>query len=443
MLETSILTEFDAAHLMPDERGFLSQEPFLKMVSVGDINDCLPKPPTFVWDGYVPRGVVTLLSAHGGTGKSMVALMLAVSSALGRPIFEVATARSKTLFCSLEDSAEIVRWRLSGICKAWSIKPRDLEPWLTIVDGTQSPELFASESRGTGQGTTTFMELDEITLEQGTEFLIVDNASDAFGGDEIQRRQVRAFMRLLGDLAKRNDAGVLLLAHVDKQTSRKPANPNDEGYSGSTAWHNSARSRLFMSVKNAGELTLEHQKSNFGKRREPISLIWRDGHLPELLSDSASFESSNLRADGRIQDQKAADLLRLMAEYEQRGQYCSTKSTSPTNPYKVFLPDPIFKKMRLNREDVARLFTQFQRAGWIEPMAYQNNQRQSRERWALTKSGSEWVGLTAPTALTAQTSTVPEHSAHDASRVALTAPTCVGGMGGESARKLDDFGGGA
>jgi hypothetical protein len=36
-------------------------------------------PQRWVWEGYIPREQVTLFGAHGGTGKSTIALMLAVS----------------------------------------------------------------------------------------------------------------------------------------------------------------------------------------------------------------------------------------------------------------------------------------------------------------------------------------------------------------------------
>ena len=114
----------------------------------------------------------------------------------------------------------------------------------------------------------------------------MDNASDAFGGDEINRRQVRAFMRSLAQVARSTGCAALLLAHVDKNTSRARKAEGGEGYSGSTAWHNSARSRLFMSRAEDGLLTLEHQKSNLAKLQEPIALMWPDGALPVLATDS-------------------------------------------------------------------------------------------------------------------------------------------------------------
>ncbi len=188
-----------------------------------------------------------------------------------------------------------------------------------------------------------------------------------------------------------------------------------------------------MSRADSGQLTLEHQKSNFGKKRDPIHLTWRDGGLPELESNSPNFDVLSERLNGRIEDQRAAELLKLMAEYEQRGHYCSTSSTSPTNPYKVFFPDPIFKKMRLKREDVARLLLQSERAGWIERFEFWTKDRKLRERWTLTKLGRDWAGVPAPSA---PTSIDDAHSACGAEQVAPSAPTCVGGMGGESAHTV-------
>ena len=210
-------------------------EPLLRPVSVHDVMTNPAPPPEFIWDGYLPRGVVTLMGAHGGTGKSTIALMLAVCAALGLLLFGVGTAQISTLFVSLEDGVNIVRHRLAHICRQWGIDPLALEGRLHIVDGTEHPELFSAETRGDGQTTATYAELRKLVQMEGVGLVVVDNASDAFGGDEIQRRQVRAFMRALVMIARLTDCAVLLLAHVDKNTSRNMKPEGGEGYSGSTA----------------------------------------------------------------------------------------------------------------------------------------------------------------------------------------------------------------
>ncbi len=98
---------------------------------------------------------------------------------------------------SLEDSAHIIRHRLAFVCKTWAIDPAELDGKLHIVDGTENPELFGAESRGAGSTTASYAELRQLVQSLGAGLVVIDNASDAFGGDEIQRRQVRSFVRWL------------------------------------------------------------------------------------------------------------------------------------------------------------------------------------------------------------------------------------------------------
>jgi RecA-family ATPase len=347
-------------------------EPLLKPVSVFDVLTNPAPPPAFVWADYIPSGVVTLLGAHGGTGKSTIALMLVVCAAVGRPLFGAEVKPCKVLFVSLEDSGAIVRHRLANICKLWSIDPLALGDSLHIVDGTEHPELFSAEGRGAGELTDTYKELSTAIQTKGIGLVIVDNASDAFAGEEIQRRQVRAFIRALALAVKPTNAGCLLLAHVDKTTSKTRRAEGGEGYSGSTAWHNSARSRLFLTRGDDGLLTLEHQKSNLGRMREPITLEWLKDGLPQLVEQGIGFDvdSLNQRQQGRADDDRAAALLRMIAEFEGRGQYCHTGQTSRSNPYAVLKSEPSFQKLKLNSDATKRIVNQCQRAGWLEPLDY-------------------------------------------------------------------------
>jgi hypothetical protein len=231
--------------------------------------------------------------------------------------------------------------------------------------------------------------------------VVVDNASDAFGGDEINRRQVRGFVRALKKVAQLSDSSVCLLAHVDKATTRQ-SQPGGEAYSGSTAWHNGARSRLFMAV-NSGLLTLEHQKNNHGKKRDPLTLTWPEGGLPELVDDAADFDPQNLTVTGRADDAAASALLRLITEFEAREQYASPLQTARNNVYALLRSEPAFQRLKLSRDATTRIVTQCQRAGWIEPLDYRTVDRKDRKRWTVTPKGREFVGLSAPTAPTAPT----------------------------------------
>ena len=393
-------------------------EPLLMPVDVAGVLTRPSPPPRFVWDGYAPRGVVTLLGAHGGTGKSTIALMLAAAVATGRELFGIATEAAPVVFASFEDGAHIVRHRLAHICQCWGINPAELAD-LHIVDGTANPELFASDGRGPGDVTPAYGELLALVKQTGAGLVIVDNASDAYGGDEIQRRQVRAFMRALAVIAREGDAAVMLLAHVDKGTSRRERS-DTEGYSGSTAWHNSARSRLFMSRDDGGLLTLAHQKSNLAKLREPLALQWPEGGLPEAVQAlSPMVQGISDRVDTKA-------LLRLIAEFSERGEHVTTATTSRTHAAKLLAGESTYPKGR-KPADVFDLLRKAERAGQLVRVMRSAENRHQKEVWEVTPQGRELAELP-PVALTALTCADFEVSA-TGEVSALTALTSQGVRG--------------
>ena len=398
----------------------------LKTVRIDDVLTQIPPAPSFAWDCYVPRKEVTLFSGHGGVGKSWIALMLAVSGALGRPLFGREVHRSKTIFVSLEDDSDVVRYRLSVICLKWGVTTSSLDGWLWVVDGTQSPELYLSTIRNQGELTATYQQLSQKAKEFDAGLVIVDNASDAYGGDEIQRKTVREFIRSLAKIAKSTNGAFVLLAHVDKDTARGKFN-NAEGYSGSTAWHNSVRSRLFLKRDTDGPLTLEHQKGNHSNGlQEPILLEWLPDELPKLMGNCIDL-TPLLNGVARGADEgKAKVLLGLIKEFASRGQYCNPNMTSHSKVHKVLKSDPEFKKLKLSPDDTQRIITQCQRSGWLEVEQYSDSSRNKKEKWVLTETGMTFAGLdrAASNALNASNTPIYSDDGIDA-----PASNIVGGMG--------------
>jgi hypothetical protein len=370
--------------------------PALKVLSIHDVISHPSPAPAFVWAGYLPRGVVSMLAAHGGSGKSTIALMLCVATSLGRPLFGVDTDQCNTLFVSLEDSASVVRHRLANICEKWDINPASLDSKLTIVDGTDDPELFAADNRAAGVKTRTYFEMNQLVKSGEVGLVVVDNASDAYGGDEIQRRQVRAFIRSLMEVAKPVNCALLLLAHVDKATSRAPKTENAEGYSGSTAWHNSVRSRLLMKRNESDNLTIEHQKSNLGRCHEPLTLTWRDGELPQLANSVEIFlDPQTASAQSKADDDRCIMLLKLIDEFVSRGHFCSPAVNARNNAHSLLKSEPPFKSLRLKPEDTRRLLNQLQRANMVRIFEWKQNYK-AAQRWEVTEAGRLFAGLPVP-----------------------------------------------
>ena len=359
-------------------------------VSLKDMLTNPPAPPTFVWDGLVPRGEVTLLSGHGEAGKTFIGLMLAISVALGRPMFGIAVERSRAVFVSLEDDGDKIRWRISLICKVWDIDPLDLDGWLTVLDGTEYPEMYVSLNKWVpGEATATYAQLSQRVDDIDAGFVVIDNASDAYAGDENTRTMVRSFLRSLKQIAKASNGGVVLLSHVNRETARGGFN-DKEGYSGNTAWHNSVRSRLFLKKdKQSGLLTLSQEKSNHGKSlAEPIDLEWLTDELPKVVGDESNVTS--LQLVGGSDNKKAKVILALIDEYASRKQYCSVNHSSHSNVFKVLRSDKEFKKLNLRIDDSRRVVTYCQRNGWLEIDEYKDISRNKKERWVVTTLGKSF-----------------------------------------------------
>jgi RecA-family ATPase len=227
--------------------------------------------------------------------------MVAICMAVGHPCLGKATTRARVLFFSGEDPEDLVLRRIRRICRALGIDPQEVHEQLHVIDATEfDPVLFFERRQdGTRAGTTTptYAALASYVEQHAIDFVIVDNASDVFDGDEINRTLVRSFIRALVRLVRPRNGAVLLLAHVDKGTSRAgKALTNTEAYSGSTAWHNSARSRLFLLEKDAGVFELQHQKCNLGPKQEPLLLDWPKDGVLQLAEPEQALDDVPARA---------------------------------------------------------------------------------------------------------------------------------------------------
>lgn len=403
--------------------------PPFNLVPIADLLHVKPEAPCYVWEGLAPVAEVMLWAAHGGVGKSTIALMLGVATGTGRPLFGIPTRKSKVCFFSAEDGAAVVRHRLHFVCGAMGVDMRELDGELFILDATAGdPALFAEVTvagRREGETTRTYSALREFVKQHSIGLLIVDNASDTFDASEIERSKVRGFMRALANLARECEMAVILLAHVDKGTSRGER-AGTEGYSGSTAWNNSARSRLFMSRSSDGGLLIEHQKHNLGPLHEPIRLTWATGGVPQVDEPFGPV----VQAIADRGHEKA--LLKLIAEFTARGEPVTTATTSRTHAGKLLRQESTFP--RIKDAELFDVLRGAERAGRLERATYRGTDRKPRECWHVTDAGRQFAGLAA-TAATAATTDATALGAVPAEPAATAATSPPGGMGEERAQQ--------
>lgn len=251
--------------------------PTLARVCLHDLRNANVEAPKYIFAPIFPRGYVTLMGGHGGSGKTTMALTFLAHAACGDSyagyVFEP-DRPMRCVFISGEDSGALIRFRLKNIAEEFDLNFDLIEKNLTVFDASDIDATLVTEvsAFGTRSLVSTQMMLQVEESVAGADFICLDNASDMYGGDENKRPSVRFFLRHLGKTARANNAALVLLAHIDKDAAKNGGQKNN--YSGSTAWHNSSRSRLAL-LMGEGGLVLMHEKNNLGPKADPAYFAWR------------------------------------------------------------------------------------------------------------------------------------------------------------------------
>ncbi len=323
--------------------------------------------PHFI-EKLVPMGEVTLLAGHGAAGKSYIALLMLIHVALGRPFGPLATTRERVLFFSAEDDKKELQRRVAKICRALQIDKTDLADWLFLVDVSDlDPTLFRVTPRGEPGWLPMLDSLANFVTENRIGVTVIDNASDTFDGNEIVRNQVSTFIRSLRTRLARPDKSVILLAHTQKAAIQY-SKSTKEDYSGSTAWHNSVRSRLSLEVDNNGIRILSHLKANKGPLAEPLQLEWYDG-APMLCGPypgfGAELAGSLLRQAQRQEDDARKDtLVGIIKDFDQRGDRVPVAATGPYSAHRTLQSEKAFPR-KMTSDMTIRLLRELERENRI------------------------------------------------------------------------------
>ncbi len=335
-----------------------------------------PPPVPFVIPGWLPAGVVTLFAAHGGSGKSYIALWIALCLAIGRHPFEQGGTlpRQKVLLYSAEDGLAVLQWRIRQYVNLLGVDHAALDKSIAVLDATGSENALFRAGREGGSATPRYDWLADEVARTGADLLIFDNASDALDANENDRSSVRQFMSALRTVAPT----VLLLAHVDAASSMASRGEALKGYSGSTAWHNSARSRWFLTKDADGTLSLTQPKVNYGRPGSQVFWAWDD--------DKKAFIVTGSYAQAPSGDAYRAQLLALLAKALDEGQTISPHPTANNNAGRIIKSMPGFPA-RLGRAELRKEIEEWQRLGLVRVESYRTDGRKPAERLMLTKAG--------------------------------------------------------
>ena len=188
-----------------------------KLFASADLFENRPiKPREWLIENFIPNNTVTLLGGDGGSGKSLLAMMLAVSTAAAQDVKWLGRlpVQGPAIYVGAEDDIDEMHRRLSDINEASMIGFTDLKN-MHICSLAGQDALLAVENPKTKtlQPTPLFFEIRDKIEAERPKLVVFDTLADLFGANENDRALARQFVGMLRGLAIQFQCAVVLLAH--------------------------------------------------------------------------------------------------------------------------------------------------------------------------------------------------------------------------------------
>lgn len=183
-----------------------------------------------------------LLAAAGGVGKSLLVQQMGTNLALGRDFVGAVEGHPRrSLAWACEDDADELWRRQAAISERLGIAIDEPADNLVLQSRRGVDNVLMAPSAGTLARTRVFEELRQQVNDLKVDVLWLDNVAHLFGGDEMNRGQVTAFINAIAGLVVGRPFAPILLAHTARAAGSE--------FAGSAAWENAVRMRWFMGNK--------------------------------------------------------------------------------------------------------------------------------------------------------------------------------------------------
>lgn len=243
----------------------------------------------WLWPGWIPRGMVTVLAAAPGIGKSLVALDLARRLLAGETWPDgtpQAGAGRSVILVDAEGIPTVINER----AKAWGMDRRRL---YLMRPPKPAHVINLTDTRH-------FARLAQMAGKLRPALVVVDSLSAATAGGESSLKQARLVLTLLGAMAEGLNAGMLVIHHLRKGAPRGGQQAGAGELRGTS--HLSAAARSVMTLvpvrPGARELRLEVVKSNLCEPPPPlyVAIAAGEGGAPVLRTQVHPTEETECEA---------------------------------------------------------------------------------------------------------------------------------------------------
>ena len=226
------------------------------------------------------------------------------------------------LVVTAEDDEDEIHRRLAAIAKSLGIDLADLADLNIVPLAGRDAVMGAPEGKAAIIApTAVFRGLVALVERIRPRLIVLDALADVYAGEENARAQARQFIGLLRGLAIKNDLAVVLIAHPSLSGMA-----SGSGTSGSTAWSNSVRARLYLErIFDDGNREIDPdlrvlrvKKSNYGPVGLELRLRWKEG---AFILDGPAGGFDKLAADAKAE----RVFLDLLAKFTAQGRdVCDT-----------------------------------------------------------------------------------------------------------------------
>lgn len=252
-------------------------------------------------------GTVGALIAQGGTGKSMLALQIAMSIACGDDFADLFPSQKlkqgKVVYLAAEDPDVVVRQRVFSLASYLNYdQQQTIAKNLLISPITESVDIRLSS-----------VQADITNLAVGCRLLILDTLRCFHFGDENSNKEMSEVLNAMRTIAFKSGCSIVFLHHTNKLSATNGGNDAQQASRGSSVLVDNVRWQAYltnMSAKEAKYFGISSEqigsyvrfglnKVNYGTQLKPI---WLKRDKGGVLSNANLDHSKQIEIDSKVKN---------------------------------------------------------------------------------------------------------------------------------------------
>ena len=353
----------------PAEHWWEEKPPPWKPTRPSEWTDKQVEPRVFIMEDWIPLGEYIALYGVSGVRKTDFLLQALMAASLGLYFCGYKMRHSVTFGVFCEDTEQEIMRRADRIAGFYGKTRADFTGFFFISLASSLDTEFVNFDNGRMHISDAFIEFEKQLSETQASFAVLDTIADFFGGEEINRRQLTRFVRLLGATSISKHCAIMGTRHPSQR-----GKTSGTFESGSTGWEGKERARLVLrdpimdpngEDKNKDPIgrqpshrrILTRAMSNYAQPGISIPLIFENGGF--------SVERSAETPRGKARDLAAeAKFLELLADVTKTDRYVHDAVSSPrffaptvfaNHPKKGNFTEPEFKRAMQRLEASGRI----------------------------------------------------------------------------------------